>query len=95
MIVALAGIASLMSVVALLQAAAGSAALVAAGGLAAQNQWSFFFAQSFFPAVNSVLLGLVGAMRLVAALAALPIPVWKFSLSVHLTVRGFRHVEGS
>ncbi|HET9683963.1 MAG TPA: hypothetical protein VFP15_07670 [Gemmatimonadaceae bacterium] len=94
MIVALAGIASLVSIVALRRAGARGAALVAARGLAAQYQWTFFFAQSFFPAVNSVLLGLVGAVRPVAALAALPIPVWKFSLSVHLTLRGFRHVEG-
>ena len=51
------GIVSLMSIVSLRQAGAGAAALVAAQGLAAQYRWTFFFAQSFIPAVNGVLLG--------------------------------------
>jgi hypothetical protein len=51
------GIVSLMSIVTLRQAGVGSGALVAAQGLAAQYQWTFFFAQSFIPAVNGVLLG--------------------------------------
>ena len=51
------GIVSLMSIVSLRQAGAGNSALVAAQGLAAQYQWTFFFAQSFIPAVNGVLLG--------------------------------------
>ena len=51
------GIVSLMSIVSLRQAGAGSAALLTAQGLAAQYQWTFFFAQSFIPAVNGVLLG--------------------------------------
>jgi hypothetical protein len=51
------GIAALMSIVTLRQAGAGSSALVAAQGLAAQYQWTFFFGQSFIPAVNGVLLG--------------------------------------
>lgn len=51
------GITSLMSIVTLRRAGAGSAALTAAQGLAAQYQWTFFFAQSFIPAVNGVLLG--------------------------------------
>lgn len=123
------GIVSVMSIVALRRTGAGSAALVAARGLAAQYQWTFFFAQSFIPAVNGVLLGsllyqsrlvprwlpvlafigapllvaawfgvlfdVIGAVSPVAALAALPIAVWEFSLGVYLTVRGFRHVEGS
>jgi hypothetical protein len=118
------GIVSLMSIVTLRQAGAGAGALVVAQGLAAQYQWSFFFAQSFIPAVNGVLLGtllyqsrlvprwlpvlgLVGAALLVtawfgtlvgviaaigpaAALAALPIAVWEFSLGVYLTFWGFR-----
>jgi hypothetical protein len=55
------GIVSLMSIVTLRRAGAGTnggtAALVAGQGLAAQYQWAFFFAQSFIPAVNGVLLG--------------------------------------
>ena len=51
------GIVSLMSIVSLRQAGAGTAALGTAQGLAAQYQWTFFFAQSFIPAVNGVLLG--------------------------------------
>jgi hypothetical protein len=51
------GIVSLMSIVSLRQAGAGSGALVAAQGLASQYQWTFHFAQSFIPAVNGVLLG--------------------------------------
>jgi hypothetical protein len=51
------GIVSLMSIVSLHQSGAGAAALGAAQGLAAQYQYTFFFAQSFIPAVNGVLLG--------------------------------------
>src|SRR4051794_2365572 len=51
------GIVSLMSIVTLRRAGAGAGALVVAQGLAAQYQWTFFFAQSFIPAVNGVLLG--------------------------------------
>ena len=51
------GIVSLMSIVTLRRAGAGTGALVTAQGLAAQYQWTFFFAQSFIPAVNGVLLG--------------------------------------
>jgi hypothetical protein len=51
------GIASLMAIVTLRQAGVGSSALVTAQGLAAQYQWTFFFGQSFIPAVNGVLLG--------------------------------------
>jgi uncharacterized protein DUF4386 len=46
-----------MSIVSLRQAGAGSAALVTGQGLSAQYQFTFFFAQSFIPAVNGVLLG--------------------------------------
>jgi hypothetical protein len=118
------GIVSLMSIVTLRRAGAGSAALATAQGLAAQYQWTFFFAQSFIPAINGVLLGsllyqsrlvprwlptlgLVGAALLLlswlatligvvpavspaAAIAALPIAVWEFSLGVYLTFWGFR-----
>jgi len=118
------GIVSLMSIVTLRQAGAGSTALVTAQGLAAQYQWTFLFAQSFIPAVNGVLLGsllyqsrlvprwlpvlgFMGAALLVlcwlavflgsipaispiAALAALPIAVWEFSLGVYLTFWGFK-----
>jgi Domain of unknown function (DUF4386) len=51
------GIVSLMSIVSLHQSGAGAGALVAAQALAAQYHWTFFFAQSFIPAVNGVLLG--------------------------------------
>jgi len=51
------GIVSLMSIVSLRRAGGGSGALVVAQGLAAQYYWTFFFAQSFIPAVNGVLLG--------------------------------------
>jgi hypothetical protein len=51
------GIVSLTSIVTLRQAGAGSAALLTAQGLAAQYQWTFFFGQSFIPAINGVLLG--------------------------------------
>jgi hypothetical protein len=118
------GIVSLMSIVSLRRAGAGTGALVTAQGLAAQYQWTFFFAQSFIPAVNGVLLGtlmyqsrlvprwlpvlgLIGAVLLVAtwfavlvgliaaigpiaAVAALPIAVWEFSLGVYLTFWGFK-----
>jgi hypothetical protein len=118
------GIVSLMSIVTLRRAGAGTGALVAGQALAAQYQWTFFFAQSFIPAVNGVLLGsllhqsrlvprwlpvlgFVGAVLLVsswvatlvglieaispiAAIAALPIAVWEFSLGVYLTFWGFR-----
>src|SRR3982751_2290014 len=51
------GIVSLMSIVTLRHAGAGSSALLTAQGLAAQYRWTFFFGQSFIPAVNGVLLG--------------------------------------
>jgi hypothetical protein len=118
------GIVSLMSIVSLRQAGAGNAALATAQGLAAQYQWTFFFAQSFIPAVNGVLLGsllyesrlvprwlpvlgfigafllvvtwfgvlvgTIGAISPVAAVAALPIAVWEFSLGIYLTFWGFK-----
>lgn len=118
------GIVSLMSIVTLRRAGAGAGAQMVAQGLAAQYQWTFFFAQSFIPAVNGLLLGtllyqsrlvprwlptlgLIGAGLLVlawfgvlggfipavgpvAAVAAVPIAVWEFSLGVYLTFWGFR-----
>ncbi len=118
------GITALMSIVTLRRSGAASAAHGVAQGLAAQYQWTFFFAQSFIPAVNGVLLGsllfqsrlvprwlpvlaFIGATLLVAAwvailldvvqaaspvaaIAALPIAVWEFSLGVYLTFHGFR-----
>jgi hypothetical protein len=120
------GIISLMSIVTLRQAGGGAAALPTGQGLAAQYAWSFFFAQSFIPAVNGVLLGsllyqsrlvprwlpvlgLIGAALLLvpwfatlvglfepgkvsglAALAAVPIAVWEFSLGVYLIFWGFK-----
>jgi len=118
------GIVSLMSIVTLRRAGAGTGALVTAQGLAAEYQWTFFFAQSFIPAVNGVLLGsllyqsrlvprwlpvlgfigavllvatwvavlvgLIGAVSPVAAVAALPIALWEFSLGIYLTFWGFK-----
>jgi uncharacterized protein DUF4386 len=118
------GIVSLMSIVMLRQTGAGAAALVVGQGLAAQYQWTFFFGQSFIPAINGVLLGsllyesrlvprwlpvlgFVGAILLVAswfailldfypavspvaALSAVPIAVWEFSLGIYLTFWGFK-----
>lgn len=51
------GIVSLMSIVTLRQSGAGADALAVSRGLVAQYQWTFFYAQSFIPAVNGVLLG--------------------------------------
>lgn len=118
------GIVSLMSIVTLRQAGAGPGALVVGQGLAAQYQWTFFFAQSFIPAVNGVLLGsllyqsrlvprwlpvlgltgavllvaawfaillgFIGAVSPVAAVATAPIAVWEFSLGLYLTFWGFK-----
>src|SRR3954468_5790669 len=118
------GIVSLMSIVTLRQGGGGPGALAVAQGLAAQYQWTFFFAQSFIPAINGVLLGtlmyqsrlvprwlptlgligaallvaswfailvgVMGAISPVAALSAVPIAVWEFSLGVYLTFWGFK-----
>lgn len=51
------GVVSLMSVVTLRQAGAGADALAVSQGLVAQYRWTFFYAQSFIPAVNGALLG--------------------------------------
>ena len=51
------GIVSLMSIVSLRRAGGRAGAEIVAQGLAAQYQWTFFFAQAFIPAVNGVLLG--------------------------------------
>jgi hypothetical protein len=120
------GFVSLMSIVTLRQAGAGAGALATGHALAAQYSWAFFFGQSFFPALNAVLLGsllyqsrlvpqalpvlgFIGAALLLAAwtatlfgvfrpgqvsplaaLAALPIAVWEFSLGVYLVAKGFK-----
>jgi len=83
------GIVSLMSVVTLRQAGAGAAALATGQGMVAQYYWAFFFAQSFIPAVNAVLLGsLLYQSRLVPRVlpvlgfigAALLVTVWTATL---------------
>jgi hypothetical protein len=118
------GIVSVMSIVTLRRTGAGAGALPTAQGLAAQYQWTFFFAQSFIPAINGVLLGsllyqsrlvprwlpvlgfigsallvaswftillgFLSALSPVAAVTALPIAVWEFSLGVYLTFWGFK-----
>jgi hypothetical protein len=120
------GIVSLLSIVSLRQAGAGPGALVTGQAFAAQYSWTFFFGQSFFAAVNGVLLGsllyrsrlvprwlpvlgFVGAALLIAswaatifglfgpgqvsplaALAALPVATWEFSLGIYLVAKGFK-----
>ena len=118
-----AGVASLLSVVTLRQAGAGADALVTDRALVAMYDRMFLIGQSFFPAVNAVLLGsllyrsrlvprvlpllafvgvplllgsdvavlfgLIGRSSSPAALAALPIALWEFSLGVWLVVKGF------
>ncbi len=51
------GIVSLLSIVSLRQAGAGTGGLITGQALAAQYYWMFLFGQSFIPAVNAVLLG--------------------------------------
>ena len=118
------GIVSLMSVATLRQSGLGAAALATGQGFAAQYRWTFFFAQSFIPAINgvllgsllyqsrlvprwlpvlgfigsallvitwfTVLLGFVAAISPIAALTAVPIAVWEFSLGIYLTFWGFK-----
>jgi hypothetical protein len=87
-----AGIVSLMSIVTLRQSGAGSSALVAAQGLAAQYQWTFLFGQSFIPAVNGVLLAsLLYQSRLVPRW----LPVLGFIGAVLLVVAWFGVLVGS
>jgi len=85
------GIVSLMSIVTLRRSGAGSAALATAQGLAAQYQWTFFFAQSFIPAINGVLLGsLMYQSRLVPRW----MPVLGFIGAVLLVVSWFAILGG-
>jgi hypothetical protein len=53
----IAGIVSLMSVVTLRQAGAGTEALVTGQALIALRDWTFLLGQGFLPAVNALLLG--------------------------------------
>jgi hypothetical protein len=118
-----AGVAFLLSVVTLRQAGVGADGLVTGRALVAMYDRMFLLGQSFFPAVNAVLLGsllyrsrlvpralpllafigvpllvgadiavlfgLIGRSSSPAALAALPIALWEFSLGVWLVVKGF------
>jgi hypothetical protein len=77
------GIVSLMSIVTLRQAGTGAGALAAAQGLAAQYRWTFFFAQSFIPAINGVLLG---SLLYQARLVPRWLPVLGFVGAVSLVV---------
>ncbi|MET9301935.1 DUF4386 domain-containing protein [Micromonospora aurantiaca] len=120
----LVGVASILTLVALRDSAAGPDALVTGRTLVAFYDSVFLLSQALLPAVNALLLGtllyqsrlvprvlpllgLVGAPLLVAsdlgtlfgawdrlsavaAVAALPIAVWEFSLGVYLVVKGFR-----
>lgn len=120
----LAGVASILTLVALRESDAGPDAPLTGRMLVAFYDSVFLLSQGFLPAVNALLLGtllyqsrlvprvlpvlgLVGAPLLVAsdlgtlfgawdrlsavaAVAALPIAVWEFSLGVYLVVKGFR-----
>ena len=120
----LAGVASLLSIVSLRQAGAGTGALVTGQTLAILYDRIFLLSQSLMPVVNDLLLGfllyqsrlvprvlpllaLIGAPLLVAsdiavlfslwgrtstpaALAALPVALFEFSLGVYLVVKGFK-----
>lgn len=116
------GIVSLLSIVTLRQAGAGT--LATGQALAAQYYSTFLFGQSLIPAVNAVLLGyllyrsrlvpralpvvgfigavllvaswagtlsgLIGQVSTAAALMALPIALWEFSLGLYLVIKGFK-----
>ena len=117
------GVAFLLSIVTLRQAGAGADALVTGHALAVLYDRIFLLGQSFMPAINDLLLGIllyqsrlvprglsligiVGAPILlagyiavmfgllgqhapVAALSALPVALFEFSLGVWLVVKGF------
>ena len=51
------GVVSLLSVVTLRQSGAGAGALASGQAMVAQYYWTFFFGQSFIPAMNALLLG--------------------------------------
>ena len=117
-----AGVACLLTVVALRQAGAGADALVTSHTLVAMYNRIFLIGQSFMPAVDDLLLGillyqsrlvprvlpvlgLIGVPLLVAgdiavlfgvvgtsqaAITALPIALFEFSLGVWLVVKGFQ-----
>jgi hypothetical protein len=117
-----AGVACLLTVVSLRQAGAGADALVTSHTLVAMYNRIFLIGQSFLPAVDDLLLGillyrsrlvprvlpvpgLIGVPLLVAgdmavlfglvgtsqaAITALPIALFEFSLGVWLVVRGFQ-----
>ena len=117
-----AGVACLLTVVALRQAGAGADALVTSHTLVAMYDRIFLIGQSFMPAVDDLLLGillyqsrlvprvlpalgLIGVPLLVAgdiavlfglvgtsqaAITALPIALFEFSLGVWLVVKGFQ-----
>jgi hypothetical protein len=116
-----AGVACLLTVVSLRQAGASPDALVTSHTLVAMYNRTFLIGQSFLPAVDDLLLGillyqsrlvprvlpvlaLIGVPLLVAgdlavlfglvgtsqaAITALPIALFEFSLGVWLTVKGF------
>jgi hypothetical protein len=123
-IVALAGVACLLSIVSLRQAGAGTGALAIGQTLAILYDRIFLLSQSLMPAVNDLLLGvllyrsglvprvlpliafigaplllasdaaklfdLLGPTAPLAALAALPVALFEFSLGVYLVVKGFK-----
>ena len=118
------GVAFIMSIVTLRQTGAGAAGLVTSHALATLYDRIFLQGQSFMPAVNDLLLGIllyqsrlvprglsligiVGALILfasyiavlfgllgqhapLAALSALPVALFEFSLGVYLVVKGFK-----
>ena len=86
------GIVSLMSIVTLREAGAGAGAIPTAQGLAAQYRWSFFFAQSFIPAINGVLLG---SLLYQARLVPRWLPVLGFIGAVSLVASWFAILLGA
>jgi Domain of unknown function (DUF4386) len=118
------GVAFILSIVTLRQTGAGAGALVISHALVSLYDRIFLLGQSFMPAVNDLLLGIllyqsrlvpralavigiVGAPILVigyiailfgfigrldplAALSALPVALFEFSLGIYLIVKGFK-----
>lgn len=117
------GVAFILTIVTLRQAAAGTGALIASGTLVTLYNRIFLLSQSFLPAVNDLLLGfllyksrlvpralsliglagspllivgflailfgLIGRNDPAAALLAIPVALFEFSLGVWLVVKGF------
>ena len=118
------GVAFILSIVTLRQAGAGAEALVISHALVSLYDRIFLLGQSFMPAVNDLLLGLmlyqsrlvprilsligivgapilvigyiavlfglIGRLAPLAALSAVPVALFEFSLGIYLVVKGFK-----